>query len=70
MKTTYKINKIELGHALLRKGWSITDLAKNLGVSRQSLYASLGEKTERLTFKKIYAIARALEVDPVTLIIE
>lgn len=56
-----------LGVLLDRKGWSISELAARMGVSRQYVHQILSGK-QNVTLKKLAEICHALQVDPASLL--
>lgn len=63
---TVKIHKENVEHALVERGWKVTDLAKNAGLSWSTVYRAMdGNEFNSGTLEKM---AKALDVNPIDLL--
>lgn len=61
-----RINRLRLNVALARKQDTLSDLCKEIGISRNRLYSIL--KSRNISPKTVGKIARALDVDVLEII--
>jgi DNA-binding phage protein len=65
-----KLDRNEIARLLCEKHMSMGDLAQTSLIARKTLYAHFGNSGRRAWFETVFRLARALGVDPESIVLQ